>query len=152
MIEKHLKVHNRSDGSGTKPGREEMTSLFFRTPDMATLLANQRHAVDAVTAATEKLLEGATEISRRQLALHNSLMQMAFQNTLDYLKPNGQRADGKAEEAAETTAETTLNAMRDIASTALKCNVDALTAFSDRIRKLENVRVPDRDRTAHAAD
>lgn len=152
MIEKHLKVHNRSDGSGTKAGREEVMSVFFRTPDMATLLANQRHTVDAVTAATEKLLEGATEISRRQLALHNSLMQMAFQSTLDYLKPNGQRPETKTEDAVETTAETTLNAMRDIASTALKCNVDALAAFSDRIRKLENVRAPDRDRTAHAAD
>ena len=105
-----------------------------------------------MSAATEKLLEGATEISRKQPAFHNSLMQMAFQNTLDYLKPNGQRADGKAEEAVETTAETTLKAMRDIASTALKCNLDALTAFSDRIRKLEDVRTSDRDRTAHAAD
>lgn len=152
MIEKHLKVHNRSDGNGTKAGREEMATLFFRTPDMAALLANQRHTVEAVSAATEKLLEGATEISRKQLAFHNSLMQMAFQNTLDYLKPNGQRADGKAEEAVETTAETTLKAMRDIASTALKCNLDALTAFSDRIRKLEDVRTSDRDRTAHAAD
>lgn len=152
MIEKHLKVHNRSDGTGAKAGREEMVSLFFRTPDMAALLANQRHTVDAVTAATEKLLEGATEISRRQLALHNSLMQMAFQNTLDYLKPNGSRPESKSEEAVETTAETTLNAMRDIASTALKCNLDALTAFSDRIRKLEDVRTTERDRTQHAAD
>lgn len=152
MIEKHLKVHNRSDGTGAKSGREEMAALFFRTPDMATLLASQRHTMEAVTAATEKLLEGANEISRKQLALHNSLMQMAFQTTVDYLKPNGQRPDAKSDEIAETTAETTMNAMRDIASTALKCNLDALTAFSDRIRKLEDVRTTDRDRAAHAAD
>lgn len=42
--------------------------------------------------------------------------------------------------------------MRDIASTALKCNLDALSAFSDRIRRMEAPRAVDRSHPAQAAD
>ncbi|MBL8689331.1 MAG: hypothetical protein JNL04_09535 [Rhodospirillaceae bacterium] len=153
MMDKQLKVHpgqSKSEGSGARGGQES-ASLFLRTPDMETLLANQRHGLEAMMAATEKLLEGATEISRKQLALHNTLMRQAFRNTLDYMKSDGTR-DGKAEEKLEAGTETTFEAMRDIASTALKCNLDALSAFSDRIRRMEAPRAVDRSHPAQAAD
>jgi hypothetical protein len=155
MIEKQLKVHpgqSKTDGTNDRSGREEAVRSFLRTPDMATLLTNQRHALEAVSAATEKLLEGATEISRKQLALHNSLMQQAFRTTLDYLKTDGERRNVTVTENAEAGTETALEAMRDIASTALKCNMEALSAFSDRIRRMETPRAPERSQPAQAAE
>lgn len=155
MIEKQLKVHpgqSKTDGTSERSGREEVMRSFLRTPDMATLLTNQRHALDAMTAATEKLLEGATEISRKQLALQNSLMQQAFRTALDYLKTDGERRNVTVTENAEAGTEATLEAMRDIASTAVKCNMEALSAFSDRIRRMETPRAADRSHPAQAAD
>lgn len=127
--------------------REEAAKALLRTPDVATILANQRCAFEAMSAATEKLIEGATEISRKQLALHSTLMRQAF----DYLKPEDQR-EGKAEAKPESGTETAFEAMRDIASTALKCNLEALSAFSDRIRRMEPSRATERSHPAQAAD
>jgi hypothetical protein len=154
MIEKQLKVHaaqGKAEGAGSRSGREEVAT-FFRAPDVTTLLTNQRYAVEAMTAATEKFLEGISAISRKQLALQNTLMQQAFRSTLDYLKPEGERTGAKPGEAVEASTETTLEAMRDIAQTALKCNMEALNAFSDRIRRMETPRPADRSHPAQAAD
>jgi hypothetical protein len=154
MIEKQLKVHAapKAEG-GARAAREEAVAMLFRTPDMATVLNNQRHAVEAITAATEKLLEGVSTISKKQLALQNTLMQQAFRNTLDYLKPEGERSETRTSEVVEASTETTLEAMRDIAQTALKCNMEALNAFSDRIRRMEAPRPgSERPHTAQAAE
>jgi len=155
MIEKQLKVHpnqGKTEGTSGRAAREEMAAMFFRAPDMATMLSNQRHAVEAFTAATEKLLEGVSAISRKQLALQNTLMQQAFRSTLDYLKPEGERSEAKTGEAVEASTEATVEAMRDIAQTALKCNIEALNAFSDRIRRMEPPQPVDRSHPAQAAD
>jgi len=153
MIEKQLKVH-ATQAKAEEAGERvrETAAMFFRTPDVATVLSNQRHAVEAFTAATEKLLEGVSAISRKQLALQSTLMQQAFRNTLDYLKPEGERSGAKPGEAVEAGTETTMEAMRDIAQTALKCNMEALNAFSDRIRRMETPRPAERPHHAQAAE
>ena len=128
--------------------REHAAATLLQTPDVATILNNQRCAFEAMSAATEKLLEGATEISRKQLALHGTLIQQAFRSTLDFWKFDGTR-DAKAEQAS---ADTTFEAMHDIASTALKCNLEALSAFSDRIRRMEPPHPLASSHPAQAAD
>jgi hypothetical protein len=151
MIEKQLKVHSTSkeepQASKAKGEDRFAAGLLFRTPDVATLISNQRQAMEAVTAATEKLLEGANEITHKQLALQNTLMQYAFRNALGLLKPNGETA-----EAPDLGTETTLRAMQDIATTALRCNADAIAVFSDRIRRMEASLSTERGRRNEAAD
>ena len=146
--EKPVKVYaSPYKSEGGAQAREEAARTLLRAPDVATLLDNQRCAFEAMTAATEKLLEGATEISRKQLALQGTLMRQAFRNTLDFWK-----SDGKPREKPEVDTETTFEAMHDIASAAIKCNLEALSAFSDRIRRMEAPRAAEKSRPAQAAD
>jgi hypothetical protein len=151
MIEKQLKVHSASkeEPQSSKARAEDRfaASVMFRTPDVATLIANQRQALEAVTAATETLLAGATEISRKQLALQNTLVQYAFRNALGVLQPSTE-----ADVSPEVTTETALKAMQDIATTALRCNADAIAVFSDRIRRMEASLSSERGRRTEAAD
>lgn len=144
-----LKVYaNPYKSEEDKEAREHATKGLLRAPDVETILNNQRCALEAMSAATEKLLEGAAEISRKQLALHSTLMRQAFRSTHDFWKSDDTR-DTKAEEVGPDIA---MEAIRDIASTALKCNLEALSVFSDRIRRMEPPRAPDRSHTAQAAD
>ncbi len=135
----------KNEGSSRSP--EDVAKAMLQAPDVATILNNQRCAFEAVSAATEKLLEGATEISRKHLALQSTLMRQAFRNTLDYWK-----SDGKPEERPEVGTDIAFEAMRDIASTALKCNLEALSAFSDRIRRMGPPHPLARSHPAQAAD
>jgi len=126
---------------------DDATKALLHAPDVATILNNQRCAFEAMSAATEKLLEGATEISRKQLALHSTLMRQAFRTTLDFWK-----SDGRPGEKPEADTDTTFEAMHDIASAAIKCNLEALSAFSDRIRRMEPPRAAAKSPPAQAAD
>jgi hypothetical protein len=66
MMDKQLKVQpgqSKCEGPGARSGQAS-ASLLLRTPDTATLLANQLHGLATMMAATEKLLEGATETPR----------------------------------------------------------------------------------------
>lgn len=146
--EKPVKVYaSPYKSEGAAQAREEAAKTLLRAPDVATILDSQRCAFEAMSAATEKLLEGATEISRKQLALQSTLMRQAFRNTLDFWK-----ADGKPAERPEADTETTFAAMQEIASAAIKCNMEALSAFSDRIRRMEPPRAAAKSHPAQAAD
>lgn len=102
--------------------------------DLGVLIANPQRAAEAWIAASQTLLQGMQEVSRRQLMLQSALMEQATRGAFSILQLA--QPGAKAEEAtasAQAATAVTLQSMQEIMTAACKCSMDALTVYRDRM-------------------
>lgn len=102
--------------------------------DPSILLANPQRAAEAWIAASQTVLQGMQDVSKRHLMLQSALMEQAMTGALSFLQlaqPGTKPEEVTA--SVQQATETTMQSMREIMSAACKCSMDALVVYRDRI-------------------
>lgn len=111
--------------------------------DPALLLTHPQRAAEAWLAASQTLLQGMQDVSRRHLMLQSALMEQATTGALSFLQlaqPGAKPEDVTA--SVQQATETTMQSMREIMTAACKCSMDALAVYRDRITGEDSATAP----------
>lgn len=102
--------------------------------DAATFLAIQMNMAAGLAAASQKLLEGAREISMQHFMLQTAFVHQVTSGWAGLAKFGSPDDVGDARSRqANAATEATLESMRQIMSAACRCSMDALGAFHDHL-------------------
>jgi hypothetical protein len=102
--------------------------------DPGVLFANPQRAAEAWLAASQTLLQGMQDVSKRHLMLQSALVEQAMNGALSFLQLAQPGAKPEAVTASvQQATETTMQSMREIMTAACKCSMDALAVYRDRM-------------------
>jgi phasin family protein len=108
----------------------EKLSQTFKLPDLdvAALIQNQRHTIDAMSKAAQLSNEAATEVSRRQLEILRSTSEQVAAMVRE-MKLSGEQQ----RELAAKSFEAALKSARDLAEMTAKSNTEVFNLIKQRM-------------------